>query len=117
MPQQGNSTGRIGYGSSSCISQEGCRRRDASDTPGVIASSHSGRCAGTSAWGLLRRFGTARVLPKWRSVSHSFQFSSRSESWRPLAAALSLALAILWLYGGTIPGLVRQWATDEDYSH
>jgi len=36
---------------------------------------------------------------------------------RALAAAVSLALALAWLYGGTIPGLVRQWATDEDYSH
>ena len=34
-----------------------------------------------------------------------------------LAAALLLAGAVAWLYAGVLPGLVRQWATDDDYSH
>jgi exosortase len=32
-------------------------------------------------------------------------------------AALALAVAVAWLYAGAAPGLVRQWAQDEDYSH
>lgn len=34
-----------------------------------------------------------------------------------IAAALALAGAVAWLYAGVVPRLVRQWATDDDYSH
>jgi len=33
------------------------------------------------------------------------------------AGALILAGAVGWLYSGVVPGLVRQWANDDDYSH
>ena len=33
-----------------------------------------------------------------------------------MTAALLLA-AVGWLYSGVLPGLVRQWANDDDYSH
>ena len=33
-----------------------------------------------------------------------------------ISAALLVA-AIAWLYSGVLPGLVRQWAADDDYSH
>jgi exosortase len=36
---------------------------------------------------------------------------------RRAAATLMLAGAVGWLYWGVLPGLVRQWATDDDYSH
>ena len=32
-------------------------------------------------------------------------------------AGLTLASGVLWLYAAVVPGLVRQWANDEDYSH
>ncbi len=32
-------------------------------------------------------------------------------------AALALAGAVAWLYAGVAPGLIRQWAHDDDYSH
>jgi exosortase len=34
-----------------------------------------------------------------------------------LAAMVALAGAVVWLYSGVAPGLVQQWANDEDYSH
>jgi exosortase len=43
--------------------------------------------------------------------------SSSMPSRPALAAALLLAGAVAWLYAGVLPGLVRQWATDDDYSH
>lgn len=36
---------------------------------------------------------------------------------RRAAATLILTGAVGWLYWGVLPGLVRQWATDDDYSH
>jgi hypothetical protein len=30
---------------------------------------------------------------------------------------LALLAAVGWLYSGVLPGLVRQWANDDDYSH
>jgi exosortase len=36
---------------------------------------------------------------------------------RRAAALLVLLGAVGWLYSGVLPGLVRQWATDDDYSH
>jgi exosortase len=34
------------------------------------------------------------------------------------AAAIALLLAgVVWLYGGVLSGLVRQWASDDNYSH
>jgi hypothetical protein len=40
-----------------------------------------------------------------------------SRSHTTAAAALVLASAVGWLYAGIIPPMVRQWATDADYSH
>lgn len=34
-----------------------------------------------------------------------------------LAAAALLLAAVGWLYADVVPGLVRQWANDDDYSH
>jgi len=36
---------------------------------------------------------------------------------RALALACVLAGAILWMYGGILSSLVRQWASDDNYSH
>src|SRR5688572_2929812 len=36
---------------------------------------------------------------------------------RRLATLVLLSVALCWLYAGVLPGLVRQWASDEDYSH
>lgn len=33
------------------------------------------------------------------------------------AAALLLTASVTWLYAGVVTALVRQWATDDDYSH
>ena len=35
----------------------------------------------------------------------------------PVIAAVVLVTAVAWLYSGVVPGLVRQWAHDDDYSH
>lgn len=40
-----------------------------------------------------------------------------SPVYRTAAAALVLAGAVGWLYADVLPALIRQWATDEDYSH
>ncbi len=34
-----------------------------------------------------------------------------------VAASLALAAALAWLYAGTLSSLVRQWASDDNYSH
>jgi exosortase len=34
-----------------------------------------------------------------------------------VAATLALAAALTWLYAGTLSSLVRQWASDDNYSH
>jgi exosortase len=34
-----------------------------------------------------------------------------------VVAAAVVAAAVGWLYSGVLPGLVRQWANDDDYSH
>jgi len=36
---------------------------------------------------------------------------------RHVAAALLLCAGVVWLYGDTLSSLVRQWASDDDYSH
>jgi exosortase len=36
---------------------------------------------------------------------------------RRLATLVLLGVALCWLYAGVLLGLVRQWASDEDYSH
>jgi exosortase len=36
---------------------------------------------------------------------------------RNLAIAGALAAAIFWIYGGVLSSLVRQWASDDNYSH
>lgn len=36
---------------------------------------------------------------------------------RTAAAAAVLAAALAWLYGGVVSGLVRQWSSDDNYSH
>ena len=36
---------------------------------------------------------------------------------RDLAIACVLAAALLWLYGGILSSLARQWASDDNYSH
>ena len=36
---------------------------------------------------------------------------------RDLAIACALAAALLWLYGGILSSLARQWASDDNYSH
>jgi exosortase len=36
---------------------------------------------------------------------------------RNLAIAGALAAAIFWIYGGVLASLVRQWASDDNYSH
>ena len=50
-------------------------------------------------------------------MQHLFQKSSTSWSWRTVGAIAALAAALLWLYAPVFPGLVRQWADDDDYSH
>lgn len=47
-------------------------------------------------------------------MSQSGAASVRSAA---LAALALLAGAVAWLYWGVVPGLVRQWASDDDYSH
>jgi exosortase len=42
-----------------------------------------------------------------------FELSQRGD----LCAAVLLTGAVAWLYGDVMVGLVRQWATDDDYSH
>src|SRR5688572_4101912 len=42
--------------------------------------------------------------------------ATRSTVAAALAATLLVA-ALGWLYADVVPGLVRQWAADEDYSH
>ena len=34
-----------------------------------------------------------------------------------VAASLALGAALMWLYSGTLSSLVRQWASDDNYSH
>jgi exosortase len=36
---------------------------------------------------------------------------------REIAVACVLTGAIVWMYGGTVSSLVRQWASDDNYSH
>ncbi len=36
---------------------------------------------------------------------------------RDLAIACVLAAALLWVYGGILSSLARQWASDDNYSH
>lgn len=36
---------------------------------------------------------------------------------RHVAVALLLCAGVLWLYGGALSSLVRQWASDDNYSH
>ena len=38
-------------------------------------------------------------------------------SQRTAVAVAALTLTVGWLYSGVLPGLVRQWANDDDYSH
>jgi len=38
-------------------------------------------------------------------------------SHRTAVAVAALTVTVGWLYSGVLPGLVRQWANDEDYSH
>lgn len=57
----------------------------------------------------------------WRSGGEIAAFAG-VRAWMPslrvtAAAALVLTGAVGWLYAGVLPGLVRQWADDEDYSH
>ena len=40
----------------------------------------------------------------------------RAGRYTPLAV-VALVCTVLWLYAGVIPGLVRQWGNDADYSH
>jgi exosortase len=40
-----------------------------------------------------------------------------TRSRRTALAVVALVAAVGWLYSGVVPGLVRQWATDDDYSH
>ena len=49
---------------------------------------------------------------------HQFgQLDSTRWHWRAAGVWAGLAAAVVWLYAGVIPGLVRQWDNDEDYSH
>jgi len=50
-------------------------------------------------------------------VRHHLQINSINEAWCRLCAWTGLTAALLWLYADLVPGLVRQWAHDEDYSH
>ena len=36
---------------------------------------------------------------------------------REIAVACVLTGAILWMYGGIVSSLARQWASDDNYSH
>ena len=36
---------------------------------------------------------------------------------RRQATLVLLSVALCWLYAGVLPSLIRQWASDEDYSH
>ena len=38
-------------------------------------------------------------------------------SHRTAVAVAALTVTVGWLYSGVLPGLVRQWANDDDYSH
>jgi exosortase len=54
------------------------------------------------------------VEPSGReSIRRAIALRSRTTA----AAALVLASAVGWLYSDVVPPMVRQWATDEDYSH
>ena len=50
-------------------------------------------------------------------MHHFGQFDSRRWHWRAAGVWAALAAAVIWLYAGVVPGVVRQWADDEDYSH
>ena len=36
---------------------------------------------------------------------------------RHISAALLCVAAVVWLYGDVLSSLVRQWASDDNYSH
>ena len=50
-------------------------------------------------------------------MHHFGQLTSKPGHWRAAGVCVGLAAAVAWLYAGVLPGLVRQWANDEDYSH
>ena len=50
-------------------------------------------------------------------MHHFGELNSKPGQWRAAGVCVALAAAVVWLYAGVVPGLVRQWANDEDYSH
>ena len=57
-----------------------------------------------------------RRAPGVCSVAMSPRPISTSVAWNAAAIGALLA-AVVWLYSDVVPGLVRQWASDDDYSH